>query len=145
MLEGNQESREVVGREFLRLHLSSPLPINRWPTFHTLRVPACTARLTPLGSHSYSCPEQCVPWFSPDLSHLPSIGIQPRYHPSRKPSRDPQVGQSALSNLCFWVHSFLYYFMRVKVKSCSILCDPMDCSPPGSSVHGFSRKEYWSG
>ena len=25
------------------------------------------------------------------------------------------------------------------------LCDPMDCSPPGSSVHGFSRQEYWSG
>ena len=21
----------------------------------------------------------------------------------------------------------------------------MDCSPPGSSVHGFSRQEYWSG
>ena len=27
----------------------------------------------------------------------------------------------------------------------STLCDPMDCSPPGSSVHGFSRQEYWSG
>ena len=25
------------------------------------------------------------------------------------------------------------------------LCDPMDCSPPGSSIHGFSRQEYWSG
>ena len=25
------------------------------------------------------------------------------------------------------------------------LCDPMDCSPPGSSVHGFSRQKYWSG
>ena len=25
------------------------------------------------------------------------------------------------------------------------LCDPMDCSPPGSSVHGFLRQEYWSG
>ena len=30
------------------------------------------------------------------------------------------------------------------------LCNPMDCSPPGSSVHGilqgiFSRWEYWSG
>ena len=25
------------------------------------------------------------------------------------------------------------------------LCDPMDCSPPGPSVHGFSRQEYWSG
>ena len=25
------------------------------------------------------------------------------------------------------------------------LCDPVDCSPPGSSAHGFSRQEYWSG
>ena len=25
------------------------------------------------------------------------------------------------------------------------LCDPMDGVPPGSSVHGFSRQEYWSG
>ena len=25
------------------------------------------------------------------------------------------------------------------------LCDPIDCSPPGSSVMGFSRQEYWSG
>ena len=25
------------------------------------------------------------------------------------------------------------------------LCDPMDCNPPGSSVHGISRQEYWSG
>ena len=24
-------------------------------------------------------------------------------------------------------------------------CDPADCSPPDSSVHGFSRQEYWSG
>ena len=23
------------------------------------------------------------------------------------------------------------------VQSCPILCDPMDCSPPGSSVHGI--------
>ena len=25
------------------------------------------------------------------------------------------------------------------------LCHLMNCSPPGSSVHGFSRQEYWSG
>ena len=26
------------------------------------------------------------------------------------------------------------------------LCDPMDCNPPGSSVHGGSPgKEHWSG
>ena len=30
-------------------------------------------------------------------------------------------------------------------QSCPTLCDPVDCSPPGSSVHGFSRQEYWSG
>ena len=29
-------------------------------------------------------------------------------------------------------------------QSCLTLCDPMDCSPPGSSV-GFSRQEYGSG
>ena len=31
------------------------------------------------------------------------------------------------------------------VQSCMTLCDPMDFSPPGSSVHGISRQEYWSG
>ena len=30
-------------------------------------------------------------------------------------------------------------------QSCLTLCDAMDCSPPGSSVHGFSRQGYWSG
>ena len=26
-----------------------------------------------------------------------------------------------------------------------LLCDPVDCSLPGSSVVGFLRQEYWSG
>ena len=25
------------------------------------------------------------------------------------------------------------------------LCNPMDCSLPGSSVHGILQQEYWSG
>ena len=33
----------------------------------------------------------------------------------------------------------------MRAQSCPTLCDPMDCSPPGSYVHGFSRSEYWSG
>ena len=33
---------------------------------------------------------------------------------------------------------------RTDLQSCTTLCDPMDCSPPGSSV-GFSRQGYWSG
>ena len=36
--------------------------------------------------------------------------------------------------------------MRAKSpQSCLTLYDPMDCSPTGSSVIGFSRQEYWSG
>ena len=30
-------------------------------------------------------------------------------------------------------------------QSCPTPRDPVDCSLPGSSVHGFSRQEYWSG
>ena len=30
-------------------------------------------------------------------------------------------------------------------QSCPTLSDPVDCSLPGSSVHGFSRQEHWSG
>ena len=40
--------------------------------------------------------------------------------------------------------------MKVKSESevaqlCPTLSDLMDCSLPGSSVHGFPRQEYWSG
>ena len=28
---------------------------------------------------------------------------------------------------------------RLHIQSCLTVCDPMDCSPPGSSVHGISR------
>ena len=31
------------------------------------------------------------------------------------------------------------------LQLCPTLCDPMDCSLPGSSVHEFYRQEYWSG
>ena len=29
------------------------------------------------------------------------------------------------------------------LQSCPILCNPMDCGPPGTSM-GLSRQEYWS-
>ena len=34
---------------------------------------------------------------------------------------------------------------REVAQSCPTLSDPMDYSLSGSSVHGFSRQEYWSG
>ena len=30
-------------------------------------------------------------------------------------------------------------------QSCQTLCNPIDCSLPGSSVRGNSQQEYWSG
>ena len=36
------------------------------------------------------------------------------------------------------VQNMLYFFVKVKVTlSCLTLCDPMDCSSPGSPVHGM--------
>ena len=32
-----------------------------------------------------------------------------------------------------------------EVAQCPTLSDPMDCSSPGSSVHGIFQAEYWSG
>ena len=61
-------------------------------------------------------------------------------------SRDSvSLGMSSSFGVIFSV--FLPCFMIVCACSfiCVWLCNPMDCSPPGSSVHGSSRQEYWSG
>ena len=36
---------------------------------------------------------------------------------------------------CLCVHTHVHVY--VHAKSCPTLCDPTDCSPPGSSVHGI--------
>ena len=41
---------------------------------------------------------------------------------------------------CLTFHFILEYAcVHAQLLSCPTLCDPMDCSPPGSSVHGLSR------
>ena len=47
-----------------------------------------------------------------------------------------------MSSLFLYLFFFMFYLcekcMRAKLlQSCPTLCDPMDCSPPGSSVHGI--------
>ena len=52
-----------------------------------------------------------------------------------------KVGWGELGNW-YW---HVYTCCSLVTKLCLTLCNPMDCSPPGSSVMGFPRQEYWSG
>ena len=43
----------------------------------------------------------------------------------------------------FWI---IFFHVCIRAQLYTTLCDPMDCSPPGSSLSmRFSRQEYWSG
>ena len=49
-------------------------------------------------------------------------------------------------NLAFLKNSSICAPVKVLVvQSHPTLCNPTDCSPPGSSVHGFFRQEAWRG
>ena len=67
----------------------------------------------------------------------------------RQPTRLCHPWDSPGKNTGVGCH-FLLQCMKVKresevARSYPTLSDPMDCSLPGSSVHGFSKQEYWSG
>ena len=54
--------------------------------------------------------------------------------------------------LFFSLYVFLPFKRVVRIKmycvcaqSCLTLCNPVDCSPPGSLSMGYFRQEYWSG
>ena len=52
--------------------------------------------------------------------------------------------QSCLYFIYSWFPLFTVH-ARSATKSCPSVCDPMDYSLPGSSVHGFPRQEYYRG
>jgi len=59
----------------------------------------------------------------------------------RQPTRLPRPWDSPGKNPGVGCH-FLLQCMKVKserevAQLCPTLCDPMDCSPPGSSIHGI--------
>ena len=66
----------------------------------------------------------------------------------QQPTRLPRPWDSPGKNTGVGCH-FLLQCRKVKsesevVQSCPTLRDLMDCSLPGSSIHGLSRQEYWS-
>ena len=52
---------------------------------------------------------------------------------------------------CNYLRSLAYSLIEAataaakSLQSCLTLCNPIDGSPPGSPVLGFSRQEHWSG
>ena len=70
------------------------------------------------------------------VTSVVSDSVRPR---RQQPTRLPHPWDSPGKNTGVGCHFLL---QCIKVKSLSR--DPMDCSLPGSSIHGFSRQEYWS-
>ena len=76
----------------------------------------------------------CYCW----VASVVSDSVQPH---RRQPTRLPRPWDSPGKNTGVGCH-FLLQCMKVKsesqvAQSCLTLSDPMDCSPPGSSVHGI--------
>ena len=85
----------------------------------------------------------CCCW----VTSVMSDSVQPH---RRQPTRLPRPWDSPGKNTGVGCH-FLLQCMKVKresevTQSCLTLHDPMDCSPPGSSVHGIfqARVLEWS-
>ena len=80
---------------------------------------------------------------------------QPRLWLDKTP-RHGQGDPRSASSTCIYSQLCLWLVRVLAVQLCPTLCDPMDCSPPGSSVHGilqarilewvvipFSRASSW--
>ena len=48
-------------------------------------------------------------------------------------------------SFCSILVILVYHSRCFVIQSCLTLCDPTNWSPPGSSVHDFSRQEYQNG
>ena len=54
------------------------------------------------------------------------------------------VGSSQLTFSRQWMKVISECSCAQLLSHVQLFCDPMDCSLSGSSVHGFSKQEYWS-
>ena len=75
----------------------------------------------------------------PMLCHRLSSRVEPILHSRRLQFRKGGRHESNTCNLS--LQAFISESHSV-AQSCPILCDPMDCCPPGSSVHGDSPGKH---
>ena len=112
----------------MRLCISNKLPGSACASDYTLRSPA-RAHLPyhTVVSGSSLCLDACISPAWKDCSLSPScspIALVPEWH---LPSACTHACMCSCVCVCVLV-----------TQSCPTLCNPMDCSPPGSSVHGIS-------
>ena len=92
----------------------------------------------------------------PPPGELPDPGIKPTYPvfpalqadslplsycgSQKLEAKQPKCPQTKINTVCIYIYIFIYvsiqWDIHASVQWCLTLCDPMDCSPPGSSVHG---------
>ena len=99
------------------------------------------------------CTHRSLPWWTSPPSPHPSVVTEPHAEVPVPYNSFPLAicytrGRVYVSMLKDFPPLFLLSWSEEVrlLQSCPTLCDPMDCSPPGSSVHEeFPRQESWSG
>ena len=74
-----------------------------------------------------------------------SLGQGTRYHmlQLRIHMSKLQIDHATTNTWHIYIYIYIYIYIHIhfmhaqSLQSCPALCDPMDCSPPGSSVHGI--------
>ena len=109
-------------------------------TFLTQRsnpgLPYCR-RILYYRSHQGEAQEYWSGWPIPSPGDLLNPGIEPGSLELQVGSLPAEISGKPSSN-----HATA---TAKSLQSCLTLCDPIDGSPPGSLVLGFSRQEHWSG
>ena len=94
-------------------------------------------------AHRLGCPAArgiLVPWPGIEPT-FPCIAVRIANHWTIREAPSTYAVVIYFLRWCYWVHRFesvALLFCAKSLQSCPTLCDPVDCSLPGSSVHGDS-------
>ena len=109
------------------------------PGSHSGRDPSKPETRTAAGSHSGRDPSKPQKWTAPGSHSGRDLSKPERRTAPGSRSCVRHTTATARPFVCARVH------VCKSLQSCLTLGDPVDPRPPGSSVHGFSRQEYWRG
>ena len=113
-------------KSYIRFHIRDPLTSPCHPSgCFVLRIPPHVCR------HWESCPR-----FTSVC--LPDEGEDHGFKDTSPNQLAERLWSNPMENSSAAPQKIKYSFQKGEVaQSCPTLCDPMDCSPPGSSIHGL--------